>query len=84
MSLGTDDLGRSILASEPGRGTCDATGALVFGALPGILAVFGVGALASFSHGNYHEFVAAVNKRFSHRTNFCQLYVVEKLCQRFQ
>ena len=29
--------------------------------------IFSNTALASFGHGNYHEFVAAVNKRFTHR-----------------
>ncbi len=77
VSLGTDDLGRSILASEPGGvGTCDATGALVFGALPAdcTFSVFGVGSLASFSRGNYHELVVAVNKRFSNRFQFFANY----------
>jgi hypothetical protein len=77
VKIGTDDLGRSILASEPGGvGTCDATGALVFGALPAdcTLSVFGVGELASFSRGNYHELAVAVNKRLSHRFQFFANY----------
>ncbi|HET8923099.1 MAG TPA: carboxypeptidase regulatory-like domain-containing protein [Candidatus Acidoferrum sp.] len=70
VSLGTDSLGRSILASEPGGvGTCPANGATVFGALPAdcTLSVFGVNSLASFSHGTYHAVTASVNKRFSNR-----------------
>lgn len=70
VSTGTDQFGRSILESEPGGvGTCAATGLLVFGALPAdcTLSVFGVGALASFSHGTYHAVTASVNKRFANR-----------------
>src|SRR5262249_44862291 len=74
VSLGNDQFGRSILAAEPPgpfgpEGTCAATGAEVFGALPAdcTLSVFGTGALASFSHGNYHELVVGANKRLSHR-----------------
>jgi Carboxypeptidase regulatory-like domain/TonB dependent receptor len=74
VSAGTDQFGRTILASVPGGpvngvGTCAATGALVFGALPAdcTLSVFGANELGSFSHGNYHEVVIGVNKRFSNR-----------------
>jgi hypothetical protein len=77
VKLGADSLGRSILASEPGGvGTCAATGALVFGALPAdcTISVFGMGALASFSHGNYHELVVNANKRLSHRVQFFANY----------
>lgn len=77
VSLGTDSLGRSILASEPGGvGTCAATGAPVFGALPAdcTISVFGMGALASFSHGNYHQLAINANKRLSHRVQFFANY----------
>ncbi|MEQ1353126.1 MAG: carboxypeptidase regulatory-like domain-containing protein [Candidatus Acidiferrum sp.] len=77
VSAGTDEFGRTLLAGLPGDvGTCDATGELIFGAVPAdcTLSVFGVGELASFSHGNYHELVVAVNKRFSHRFQFFANY----------
>lgn len=81
VSAGTDQFGRTILASEPGgpvngAGTCAATGLLVFGALPAdcTLSVFGANELGSFSHGNYHEFVAGVNKRLSRRYEFFANY----------
>jgi hypothetical protein len=49
---------------------------LVFGALPAdcTLSVFGVGELASFSHGVYNELVVSVNKRFSNRYQFFANY----------
>ena len=62
-----DPLGRTILAATPG-GTCATNGGTIFpGALPLDCTLFSDTALASFSHGNYHEFVAALNKRFSNR-----------------
>lgn len=70
VSAGTDQFGRTILASEPGgAGHCAATGLTVFGALPAdcTLSVFGVGELASFSHGAYNAFTASINKRFTQR-----------------
>ena len=81
-SLGTDPFGRTILAAEPGDVTCPASGGLVFGgsAVPAdcTLSVFGVGALASFSHGNYNEFVVSVNKRLSNRFQFFANYTWSK------
>jgi hypothetical protein len=81
VSAGTDQFGRTILASEPGgpvngAGVCAATGALVFGALPAdcTLSVFGSNELGSFSHGTYHEVVVSVNKRFSNRFQFFANY----------
>ena len=83
VSLGTDSLGRSILKAEPPglfgpEGTCTdgPTPFQVFGAFPAdcTLSVFGVGSLASFSHGNYHQFVVSANKRFSNRFQFFANY----------
>jgi hypothetical protein len=81
VSTGTDQFGRAILASEPGGpvdgvGTCAATGANVFAALPAdcTLSVFGVGSLASFSHGNYHSLVVSANRRFSNHFQFFANY----------
>jgi hypothetical protein len=69
-----DPLGRTILASTPG-GTCATNGATLFpGFLPLDCTLFSDTELASFSHGNYHEFVAAVNKRFSNRYQFFANY----------
>jgi hypothetical protein len=69
VSTGTDQFGRAILAAEPAAGTvCPATGALVFGPTPldcTLTPFTGANELASFSRGNYHEFVASANKRFA-------------------
>ena len=67
VKIGTDQFGRSILAAA-NVATCPATGG--FGPMPldcTLTNFSGAGELGSFSYGNYHEFVAAVNKRFSHR-----------------
>lgn len=73
-----DPLGRTILAelpSFPTPGTCSSTGQPIFGpSLPLDCSMFSNTALASFSHGNYHEFVAGVNKRFSNRYEFFANY----------
>ena len=62
-----DSLGRTILAST-GFTTCASTGGAIFGPpLPLDCSLFSDTSLASFSHGNYHEFVAGVNKSFSNR-----------------
>jgi hypothetical protein len=76
VSAGTDPFGRTLLAAEPAAGaTCPANGAFIFGfgAVPAdcTLSVFGMGELASFSHGNYHQLVVSANKRFS---NHYQLF----------
>lgn len=69
-----DSLGRTILAATPG-GTCSTNGGTIFpGFLPLDCTLFSDTALASFSHGNYHEFVASVNKRFSNRYQFFANY----------
>ncbi|HKS82049.1 MAG TPA: TonB-dependent receptor [Candidatus Acidoferrales bacterium] len=63
-----DPLGRTILAALPAPTSCAASGGEIFGpSLPADCSLFADTALASFSHGNYHEFVASVNKRFSNR-----------------
>jgi len=68
--MGTDQFGRSILAAVP-PGACPGD-AQVFPGEPlpldcSLSNFSGAEELGSFSHGNYHEFVAGVNKRFSHR-----------------
>ena len=70
IPAGTDEFGRTILAAAPATplGTCAANGLPIFGpAQPLDCTQFANTELGSFGHGNYHEFVAAVNKRFSHR-----------------
>jgi hypothetical protein len=73
-----DPLGRTILAGvDPALGPypCTANGGAYFGpSVPLDCTLFADTALASFSHGNYHEFVAAVNKRFSDRYQFFANY----------
>ncbi len=70
--VGTDSLGRSLLKEVPNPNgpfeTCPSTGQPIFGPLePLDCSQFSNTALASFGHGNYHELIAAVNKRFSNR-----------------
>ena len=69
---GVDSLGRTILAPVPPSGaTCAATGLPIYGPpMPLDCTLFSNTELASFSHGNYNEFVAGVNKRFSNRYQF--------------
>jgi len=83
VSAGTDQLGRTIItALPPGpfgpEGTCTSgpTPFQIFGALPAdcTVSVFGMGSLASFSHGNYHELVVGANKRFSNHFQFFANY----------
>lgn len=59
---GQDQFGRTLLAGTPGVASfLDPT-------------IFSDNELASFSHGNYHEVVAAVNKRFAQRYQFFANY----------
>lgn len=79
VSAGTDQFGRTILAFEPSTGaTCAANGGFIFpfGAVPAdcTVSVFGMGSLASFSHGNYHSFVVSANRRFSNHFQFFANY----------
>jgi hypothetical protein len=81
VPAGTDQFGRTIITAEPPgpfgpEGTCAATGAEVFGALPAdcTVSAFGMGSLASFSHGNYHQLVVSANKRFSNHFQFFANY----------
>jgi len=74
--VGTDSLGRTLLKEVPNPNgpfeTCAATGQPIFGpSEPLDCSQFTNTSLASFGHGNYHELVAAVNKRFS---NHFQLF----------
>jgi hypothetical protein len=72
VSIGTDQFGRAILGSTGTTGIpCAANGVPVFGFSPTPLdctltPFSGAQELASFSHGNYNEVVASVNKRFQH------------------
>jgi hypothetical protein len=76
---GSDSLGRTILAAPPSGATCAATGLPIYGpAMPLDCTQFSNTSLASFSHGNYQEFVAAVNKRFSNRYQFFANYTWSK------
>jgi hypothetical protein len=79
VSAGTDQFGRTLLAAEPAVGaTCADNGGFIFpfGAVPAdcTLSVFGMGSLASFSHGNYHQLVVSANKRFSNHYQFFANY----------
>lgn len=72
ISAGTDPLGRTLLQSVPNPlgpfATCPATGEPIFGpAQPLDCTQFSNTSLASFGRANYHEFVAAVNRRFANR-----------------
>ena len=60
--LGQDQFGRTLLSGGPGF------------ASPLDPTLFAAQELASFGHGNYHEVVAAVNKRFSRRYQFFASY----------
>jgi carboxypeptidase family protein/TonB-dependent receptor-like protein len=81
VSAGTDQFGRTLITAEPPgpfgpEGTCAATGAAVFGALPAdcTISAFGDNSLASFSHGNYHQLVVSANKHFSNHYQFFANY----------
>src|SRR5579885_3394078 len=70
VPIGTDQFGRSILASTGAGVPCPANGVPVGGGEPmpldcTLTPFSGALELASFSHGNYHQLVASVNKRFS-------------------
>jgi hypothetical protein len=73
VPIGTDQFGRAIIGSTGAAGIpCPANGVPVFGFSPlpldcTLTPFSGAEELGSFSWGNYHEFVAGVNKRFSHR-----------------
>ncbi|HXX02349.1 MAG TPA: carboxypeptidase regulatory-like domain-containing protein [Candidatus Acidoferrales bacterium] len=71
VPAGTDQFGRSVLEAVPASGACPAD-AQVFPGEPlpldcSLTNFLGALSLASFSHGNYDEVVAGVNKRFGHR-----------------
>ncbi len=70
VPIGTDQFGRSILASTGAGVPCPANGVPVGGGEPmpldcTLTPFSGALELASFSRGNYHQLVASVNKRFS-------------------
>jgi len=71
VPTGTDQFGRSILAAVPLAGACPADAQVFpFEPLPldcSLSNFAGANELASFSHGNYHQFTASIDKRFSHR-----------------
>jgi hypothetical protein len=71
VPTGTDQFGRSILAAVPATGACPGDAQVFPGEplpLDCSLSVFsGAEELASFSRGNYHQFTASIDKRFSHR-----------------
>jgi len=74
-----DSLGRTILAALPAGATCPAPNGgapngIFTPGLPLDCTQFSNTSLASFGHGNYHEFVAAVNKRFSSHYQFFANY----------
>jgi carboxypeptidase family protein len=58
-----DQFGRAILVPSP-----------IFGPLPLDPTIGQANELGSFGHGNYHEFVAGVDKRFSHKYQFFATY----------
>ncbi len=71
---GVDQFGRTLLLAQ-NEASCPTTGALLFtGFQPLDCSLFSMNELGSFGHGNYHEFVASVNKRFSHRYQFFASY----------
>ena len=62
-----DQFGRAILAQVPAPG---------FGPLPADPTIGQANELASFGRANYNEFVASINKRFSHRLQFFANYTL--------
>ncbi|HEV3253318.1 MAG TPA: carboxypeptidase regulatory-like domain-containing protein [Candidatus Acidoferrales bacterium] len=76
VPMGTDQFGRAILA--PYNATnCPTTvppGDFLAPRMPLDCSINTANELGSFSRGNYNEFVAAVNKRFSHRYQFFASY----------
>jgi hypothetical protein len=84
IPAGKDQFGRTLLAGNvcsiqepaaclPGQ-TPDANGTLTQVATPLDPSLFSSSELGSFGHGNYQEFVAGVNKRFSQRYQFFANY----------
>jgi hypothetical protein len=78
VPMGTDQFGRSILAAVPATGACPAD-AQVFPGEPlpldcSLSNFSGANELASFSRGNYHQFTAGIDKRFSHHYQFFANY----------
>jgi len=73
VPVGTDQFGRALIGTTGTTGIpCPANGVGVFGFSPlpldcTLTPFSGAGELASFSRGNYHQFTASVDKRFSHR-----------------
>jgi hypothetical protein len=73
VPVGTDQFGRAIIGSTGTTGIpCAANGVGVFGFSPlpldcTLTPFSGAEELASFSRGNYHQFTASIDKRFSHR-----------------
>jgi hypothetical protein len=68
----TDQFGRAIIGSTGAGFTCPLNNVFVFGGSPmpvdcTLTPFSGAEELASFSRGNYHQFTASVDKRFSHR-----------------
>jgi hypothetical protein len=77
---GTDSFGRTLLegSATPIMGTNSLGQSIVTGysqfANPLDPTIFATNELASFDHGNYHELVAALNKRFAHHYQFFANY----------
>jgi len=68
---GSDTLGRTLLSGEVSQNS-DGTWAPF--AFPFDPSLFSSNELASFDHGNYHELVVAVNKRFAEHYQFFANY----------
>jgi hypothetical protein len=73
VPVGTDQFGRAIIGTTGTNGIpCPANNVPVFGFSPlpldcTLTPFSGAEELASFSRGNYHQFTASIEKRFSHR-----------------
>ena len=80
MPGGTDSFGRTLIdgSATPIPGTNSLGQTIVTGysqfATPLDSSIFSSNELASFDHGNYHEIVAAVNKRFAQHYQFFANY----------
>jgi hypothetical protein len=71
VSAGTDQFGRTLLSGEVSQNSNGTWSPFAFPLDPSI---FATNELASFDHGNYHEIVAALNKRFAQHYQFFANY----------
>jgi hypothetical protein len=71
IPMGSDSLGRTLLSGEVSQNSDGTWSPFAFAFDPSL---FSSNELASFDHGNYHELVVAVNKRFAEHYQFFANY----------